>query len=628
MKKVFDKFLLGANYWPRHQGVHMWKEWDPEAIDKEFAEIEALELNVVRIFLLWEDFQPAENVIDASAVTKFDQLIGIAKRHNLQVAPTFFTGHMSGQNWDTSWRKERDLYTDSTMLQVQNNLLGFFSQRYKDEKQILFWDLANEPDIFSRPPSSQAAAQWSELLCNKLKKNDPNHPTTLGIHFGSLAGDNGFRPQDLARSNDFLSMHAYPIYTPLCPDSPDSIRSTYLAPFASKLTASLSGKTVLFEEFGVSSQLMSEEFQRRYYESVLFSLLANQAIGAIAWCFSDFSQTSRSPYNETPYEVGFGITTADGKLKASAGVMQRFARMLAELDFSKLVAEPAPAAIVIPERYYDNLDEEITAEVNARILFNAFILAKQAGLDVDFISPEGSLGKYKILILPSVPRRGAVSIKGWQKIQDFVKEGGTIFCSYNGVAFPKLEKLFGIKIAFFVPEESDEVFFIPTRELSFQEEISFKVREGRKLVVEEGATLMRDDKGNPVLSCNTYGKGNTFFCTHPIELYLSHIPNVHSYSHAYRIYQLVIEAANIVQDFKVDNPAIESKVFHYERNRILLLINHQGKGVEATVSFGQDKIISVKEIGVKGDFQVAENEMKLSFLPNQSRVFQLVKQVS
>ena len=52
---IFKSFLLGVNYWPRHHGVKMWKEWNSEEIDSEFGEIKALGMNVVRVFLTWFD---------------------------------------------------------------------------------------------------------------------------------------------------------------------------------------------------------------------------------------------------------------------------------------------------------------------------------------------------------------------------------------------------------------------------------------------------------------------------------------------------------------------------------------------------------------------------------------------
>ena len=57
-------FRLGINYWPARTAMAMWTEFDPDAIDADFARIAAAGLESVRFFLLWDVFQPREDRID------------------------------------------------------------------------------------------------------------------------------------------------------------------------------------------------------------------------------------------------------------------------------------------------------------------------------------------------------------------------------------------------------------------------------------------------------------------------------------------------------------------------------------------------------------------------------------
>jgi hypothetical protein len=52
----------------------------------------------VRIFLLWDDWQPTPDAVSARCL---DHLGACATppRHGLGLDVTFFTGHMSGPNW-------------------------------------------------------------------------------------------------------------------------------------------------------------------------------------------------------------------------------------------------------------------------------------------------------------------------------------------------------------------------------------------------------------------------------------------------------------------------------------------------------------------------------------------------
>jgi beta-galactosidase len=99
-------------------------------------------------------------------------------------------------------------------------------------------------------------------------------------------------------------MHPYPLYTELCPEPLDSLRSTYFVPFACRFTEGMGGKRVLLEEFGSTTQMAAPEVEARFHSAALYSALANGVIGALAWCFGDFVRQTRLPYESTPYEVG------------------------------------------------------------------------------------------------------------------------------------------------------------------------------------------------------------------------------------------------------------------------------------------------------------------------------------
>lgn len=578
-------FILGANYWPRNHGIEMWKEWNYEEIKKEFIEAKNLGLNVMRINLFWEDFQPQPDVISEEAIQKFDELIKICNEVDMRIAPTFFVGHMSGENWDVPWREGKNIYSDSYMLRYQLKLVRFFAERYKDQDAILFWDLSNEPDNYVKANSRHDAWLWNYVLSNEIKKYDKKHPVTLGIHQASLLTNNNFYPEDMAEGNDFLCMHFYPIYTDVCLDPVNSTRSTYMAPFSVKLTKGMGKKDVLMEEFGATTLMMGEEVEGDYYRVVLYSLLANGSIGAIAWCFGDFSVGKRLPYNSTPFETQFGITTVEGRPKKAALEMKAFSEFLREVEYEKLRPKESDAAIIIPDKYYEALfvGKDYTPERNFRILLNSFILAKQAGLDVDLIRPEDDFKKYKLLIVPSAYRKGHLTYSQWLKVMEFVKEGGTLYLSYDGIAIEGFEEVFGVKIEYFmVPREENveiESEILPAR-------FRYKALSSNKRLILKpikGETIAKDKEGNPSIIVNQYGKGRAILVTYPIELYLSYMPDVYKSNESFKIYQLAKRLAGIVYEVEVDSPYVEVKEFNFENRKLILLINHENEEVRIGV---------------------------------------------
>jgi len=58
-------FILGVNYWPQKTAMFMWREFDKDVIEEDMSIISGLDLSSIRIFLLWEDFQPAPKSVPA-----------------------------------------------------------------------------------------------------------------------------------------------------------------------------------------------------------------------------------------------------------------------------------------------------------------------------------------------------------------------------------------------------------------------------------------------------------------------------------------------------------------------------------------------------------------------------------
>jgi len=63
MKATMDltqpgQFVVGANYLASHAGTRMWKDWQPERVERDFRSLSEAGLEMLRVFPLWPDFQP------------------------------------------------------------------------------------------------------------------------------------------------------------------------------------------------------------------------------------------------------------------------------------------------------------------------------------------------------------------------------------------------------------------------------------------------------------------------------------------------------------------------------------------------------------------------------------------
>lgn len=374
-------FVLGVNYWPRRKAMYWWKDFDRAEVEAEFAEIAVLGLRVARIFLFWEDFQPAPDCVSAGALANLGTVLGVATRTGLQVMPTFFTGHMSGINWWPAWalsdeedpegmlriaggayttRVGRDPYADPFMLEAECRLVAAVCGRYGSHPAVFSWNFSNEPDLFYLPRRYADGAAWNETLAAEVRKHSAR-PVSAGMHLPAIAGSHqpvatgyaGFRPDLLAPNNDFLSMHGYSIYFRLTED--DDPLNSDVVPLACLVTEALGGKRVLFEEFGYagsehgdismhktvrrgaseSRQYFADDASGgRYYREVLEKLARCGALGAFGWDFSDYDPVlwQRPPFDTHEHERFFGLTRYDGTVKPSGAAMRDMAARAAVGD--------------------------------------------------------------------------------------------------------------------------------------------------------------------------------------------------------------------------------------------------------------------------------------------------------
>ena len=370
MSTVGDRFPLGVNYWPRCKAMYWWSDFDNGEVAEEFDIIAALGMSVVRIFLLWDDWQPSPDEVSADRLHDLGTVLDVATERGLGIDVTFFTGHMSGPNWSPGWLLDRhaaghpspyvrqvvsggvvvdssyrNMFHDPVALDAERLLLKTVVGEYRDHPAVWLWNLGNEPDLFAHPDSAAAGRAWVRGMTGLIKELDPAHPVTTGLHTASLFADNGLRVNEVFAESDVAVMHGYPMYVdwardPLDPD---------FVPFLCSLVTGLTGLPCLAEEWGgctspdtadsttwawnaygePRAQFMAgEEALAAYVAGVLPRLVDVGATGAFLWCFADYAPElwNRPPCDEggAKHERHFGLVRPDGSLKPHTEALRRF----------------------------------------------------------------------------------------------------------------------------------------------------------------------------------------------------------------------------------------------------------------------------------------------------------------
>lgn len=388
-------FIKGINYWPAGKAMYWWKTFDSEEAAHDFGKLQVFHFNVVRIFLLWEDFQPQPDQISVMCLDQLKHLADLAEGMGLKLMPTFFCGHMSGVNWFPQWMLEpaaaaqrfpvfaegqlkqaaiRNFFTEEAVLEAQLLQTGKVCTALSHHPAVYAYDLGNEPSNCVIPPDRSMGRNWLKHICGEIRRVDPDALITLGMHAEDLEEDRHLWPQDAALYCDFLCMHGYPFYLSWVSDP----RDPDLVPFLGMITAWLGNKAVLLQEYGAPTQSAAaktfesnastafqfwpEDALAEYYRKTLPVLQEAGLIGAMAWCFADYQPDlwQRPPLQDNLHERTFGLFRADGSAKKAAEIWRDFpAASLADAAVQVRLKHPAWLDGMDPGNFYGQPRENL-----------------------------------------------------------------------------------------------------------------------------------------------------------------------------------------------------------------------------------------------------------------------------
>ncbi|HZK43189.1 MAG TPA: hypothetical protein VFC73_02775 [Syntrophomonadaceae bacterium] len=394
-----NEFTFGVNYWPINKAMYWWQDFDPDEVEEDFKKLAEFNINYVRIFLTWEDFQPEPNLISTNKIGYLCQVADLALKYKLKLMPTFFCGHMSGANWmpywalDTkldksrfpvysqnrvSYQKIRNFYKEADLLEAQVLQIEKVGQSLKGHAAIYAYDLGNESSNCHIPTDRLEGQRWLEIMSNTVKKSS-HDLVTLGMHAEDLEEDRHIWPQDVAKYCDFVVMHGYPFYLDWVEDPFD----VWVLPFLGIITLWLADKPVLFQEFGAPSiptispyitsdekanlkcPIWSEELVKDYYQKAIKELAKAGMIGAWGWCFGDYSLKlwDQVPLKENLHERYFGLFKSNGKPKL---VTQYLQKMIKPVIITASNKAPQWLSMFNREEFYLNPKE------NLKTMFNTY----------------------------------------------------------------------------------------------------------------------------------------------------------------------------------------------------------------------------------------------------------------
>ncbi len=596
MKKsvLLDKgsFHIGCNYWASHAGVRMWEDWQPEIIEKDLKQLSESGMQLLRVFPLWPVFQPltvaripwksvseqelrfgdkaldhtpaGQAGVSAEAMEKFRIFADMVEKHNLKLVVALVTGWMSGRLFVPPAFEGCNVLSDATAIKWQKRFVSYFVETFKNHKAIDSWGLGNECNCMGGSVISRDQAWlWTNTVASAIRQADPERAILSDMH--SIQCENGsWLITDQAELTDILTTHPYPQFTPKCgQDQLNTIRNGLHATAESRLYGDVGNRPCIPEELGTLGPVVcSEKVAAAYLRTTMFSSWAHDCRGLFWWCAYDQDLLDFPPYEWVGLERELGLIRNNRKTKPACDAMQEFGQMLKGMPFKHL-PEFRKNAVCVLTRNQDQWS----------IAFSSFILAKQAGFDIEFQYANQPLKESDFYIVPSVASSFSLYRSEWLALLDRAQAGATVLMTYDSAFIQPFENVFGIEV------ESREKALHPE---------SFKLDEKTltcahtevvlRLKCTTAETLLTDLKDNPLLTCNKYGKGKMLFLNAPLEKYLSDTPGVFNRADVkpyWRLYAMAAELAGVSRIITSGNPQVGvTEHFISQSEAIAVLINY------------------------------------------------------
>jgi len=597
-----DQFLFGCNYWASHAGTRMWADWDAQTVRRDLALLAGKGLRVLRVFPLWPDFQPISALYTANSAVReyrfgeeplpdddigragmsevmlgrFAEFAALAEAAGLRLVVGLITGWMSGRLFVPPALEGRDILTDPVSVMWQVRFVRAFVGRFKDQRAVVAWDLGNECNVMQDVPSREAAWAWVSAISTAIRAADPSRPVVSGMH--SLTVEGKWTIGDQAELTDILTTHPYPVFTPYCDYDPiDTVRTLLHGTAESLLYSGVGGKPCMVEETGTLGPCVCDEERKAdFVRATLFSTWAHGLGGYLWWCANDQGRLAHAPYDWNGCERELGLFTADMRPKPAVEEFRKFADFLSATGLEKLPPRQLDAACILGE----GQDQWAAA-------YMSFVLAKQAGLELEFQSATQPVRDAALYLLPSLVWDKSISRRRMIELMAKVEAGASLYISMDGALMSPFEEITGVRVLTRARRTGPGAMNFNGLRLPF----SSTYQLAAKAVTAE--VLAAEDGGNPIFTRAPYGKGYVYFLGFPLESMLAWTAGAFEGGGAqpyYMIYQALSHAAAKAIRVDAANVGLTEHIVS-TREKIAVLINYSPDTADTPLTLSEGWMI-------------------------------------
>jgi hypothetical protein len=600
-------FAVGCNYWASHAGTNMWSDWNAQVVEDNFKQLSENGLQMLRIFPLWPDFQPIRQMytgagqpmeirigeaplpddefgragIDPVMMERFHVFADLAEKYHLKLVVGLLTGWMSGRLFVPPALEKLNVLADPVALMWEVKFVRCFVRCFKDHPAVFAWDLGNECNCMGPVTDHATAYTWVANITGAIAREDPHHPIVSGMHsLDEPSKKSAWRTQDQHELLDILTTHPYPIFTPHCDQEPINTMRPLLHSTAQTRWYGDVGQMAAFcEETGsLGPMIASESVAADFLRTALLSLWAHDCRGLLWWCAYDQKHLTHAPYDWHGWERELGLFRVgpDGQNppKPNAAVMREFRAFVDGLPFPALPARVVDAVCILTE------DQEQWAAA-----YSSFILAKQAGLEIEFQYADQPLREARAYFVPSASGGGSMQRHVWMELMEKVHAGAVLYLSSKDAVISPFNEVFGLEVngrqrrsapaEFRLSEDGAPVLSVPA-----------PIRLNLNL---KGAqALAQEADGSPVFTRGRYGQGWAYFLGAPLETALAEVPGAFDDPQGqpyWKIYSLVAQSLPETHVVKKDQPRVGVTEHPLDNNqRVVVAVNYHPQPANVALS--------------------------------------------
>jgi len=601
-------FGLGANYWASHAATDMWKDWRMDVMEGDLAALAAHGSQVLRVFPIWPDFQPItrlykgdgtpqeyrlgeEELPDTEAgragmseamMGRFEQFADLAQRHGQKLIVALLTGQMTDRLFMPPGLAGMNPITDPEALVWEVRFVRYFVRRMAKHPAIAAWNFGNECNCMGKAPSPAAASHWMASIANAVRLEDPARPIISGMNGNALVSREGsaspghhhWSVAAQAEHCDVLTSHYYHMWKSTATDASATLKAVLMPVAENRLFGDVGGRPCFMEETGMWRGSNADlETLASHLRGILWNLLASDGGGLLWWCAFDQDTIRLPPYDWEMAGLEHGLFSAASEPRATAGELLSFRKFLDSLPFPALPAAPAEAVCLVGHSQQDH----------SKIASGAFILARQAGLNLTFQEGRQKLKEAALYLIPSAIGKAGLSAANWEELRRRVKEGATLYLSMDEVYVDHLAEVFSAEVhgRFADPRGGKYTFHLPEGDFDF----ALPSRMTTELRGLGAGALAQDGAGRPDFFSAAYGKGRVFLLGFPLERLMMDAPSAFQSpqgSHAWKIYRHIAREAMAGRIVGKEDPLLTLTEHPVgEGERLVLVVNNRPEKTRA-----------------------------------------------